>query len=172
MATHEHVKYRIDPDWNDEYRHLQYHHETFNDPELLSKWRSIGYNGPFTGDMCDMRGAQPSWNQYIIDWFTKRGWQDIGTSYYRMATNTILPLHSDLYKRYVEIFNLRGKEETIRRAIVFLEPWKSGHYLEVNGEVIPSWSAGTVVEWTYDTPHMAANLGLDMRYTLQVTGHK
>jgi hypothetical protein len=28
-----------------------------------------------------------------------------------------------------------------------------------------------VFEWTYDTPHMAANIGLEPRYTLQITGH-
>jgi len=28
-----------------------------------------------------------------------------------------------------------------------------------------------VIEWAYDTPHMAANIGLEPRYTLQITGH-
>jgi hypothetical protein len=28
-----------------------------------------------------------------------------------------------------------------------------------------------VVEWTYDTEHMAANCGFEPRYTLQITGH-
>jgi hypothetical protein len=36
---------------------------------------------------------------------------------------------------------------------------------------LTKWTAGTVVEWTYDTPHMAANIGLEPRYTLQITGH-
>jgi hypothetical protein len=31
--------------------------------------------------------------------------------------------------------------------------------------------AGDVVVWPYDTPHMAANMGLIPRYTLQITGH-
>lgn len=82
-----------------------------------------------------------------------------------------MPNHSDLYKRYIELFNLQGKEQTIRRALVLLEDWKSGHYLEAIGEPIVNWVAGTVVEWPYDTPHMAANIGLEDRYTLQITGH-
>lgn len=82
-----------------------------------------------------------------------------------------MPNHSDLYKRYIELFNLHGKEQTIRRALVLLEDWKSGHYLEALGEPIVNWVAGTVVEWPYDTPHMAANIGLEDRYTLQITGH-
>jgi hypothetical protein len=51
-----------------------------------------------------------------------------------------------------------------------LEDWKSGHYLEANGEPVVNWSAGQVVEWVNDTPHMAANIGLEDRYTLQITG--
>ena len=99
------------------------------------------------------------------------GWKDIGTSYYRMNTGTILPTHSDLYLRYVDVFKLQGQEQKIRRAIVFLEDWRSGHYFEGNGRPTVNWRAGDVIEWAYDAPHMAANLGLDPRYTLQITGH-
>ena len=88
-----------------------------------------------------------------------------------MNTGTVLPAHSDLYKKYIEVFNLQGLEHTIRRAIVLLEDWKSGHCLEIMGQPITDWKAGTVIEWSYDTPHMAANIGLEPRYTLQITGH-
>jgi hypothetical protein len=54
---------------------------------------------------------------------------------------------------------------------VFLEDWKSGHYFEAMDYAYVDWIAGTVIEWTYDTPHMAANMGLEPRYTLQITGH-
>ena len=82
-----------------------------------------------------------------------------------------MPVHSDLYKRYIEVFNLQGREHTIRRALVLLEDWKSGHYLEVEGKPCVNWKAGDTAEWVYDAPHMAANIGLDDRYTLQITGH-
>jgi hypothetical protein len=119
-----------------------------------------------------MRHQLPSWNQRFIDLYKSMGWKDIGIAYYRMHTGTVMPNHSDLYKRYVEVFNLQGQEQTIRRALVLLEDWKSGHYLEVMGIPEVKWSAGTVVEWTYDTPHMAANIGIEPRYTLQITGHR
>lgn len=121
--------------------------------------------------MCDMRRAQPSWNQRFVEFFRERGWNNIGTSYYRMDTGTVLPTHGDLYSRYVKLFDLKGREHHIRRAIVFLEPWKSGHYFEALGQALTGWQAGYTVEWTYDTPHMAANLGPEPRYTLQITGH-
>lgn len=171
MATHAVNKLRIAKFWDDEYKHLNYIQEPFNDADSLAVWTTQGYLGPFTGAMCDMRQPQPSWNQRFIDYFAARGWKDIGTSYYRMDTGTVLPVHADLYKRYVELFDLKEKEHWIYRAIVFLEDWSSGHYIEVDGQAITNWHAGDAVEWRYDTSHMAANIGLLPRYTLQITGH-
>jgi len=82
-----------------------------------------------------------------------------------------LPEHVDTYERYIELFDLKGKEDTIRRAVLFLEDWQSGHYLEIEGQAIPHWSKGDYVAWTTNTPHMAANIGITPRYTLQITGH-
>ena len=171
MATPVINKFHIDRFWDDEYQSLKYSREAFNDPESLAKWTTVGYTGPFTGHLCDMRGPQPSWNHKFLEFFAARGYKDIGTSYYRMDTGVILPNHSDLYKKYVELFNLAGQEHTIKRTIVFLEDWSSGHYFEGNGEMHFTWRAGDAVEWTYDTPHMAANIGELPRYTLQITGH-
>jgi len=170
MATHEIVRYHIPKFWDDEFKQLNYTNEQFNDTVSTDRWTAQGYANRFTGDMCDMRNCQPSWNDQFVDIYTNLGWRDIGTSYYRMGTGTVLPTHGDLYLRYVELFGLQGQEHCIRRAIVFLEDWKPGHYAEYNGVAKINWRAGDVVEWCYDAPHMAANLGLDPRYTLQVTG--
>jgi len=171
MATHELTKYWLDVFWDDEYCRLDYVNEPFNDNKNTQQWISQGYPAKFTGDMCDMRSQQPSWNQRFVDIFSGLGWQDIGTSYYRMNTGTVLPTHGDLYTKYIDLFGLQGQEHTIRRAVVFLEDWSSGHYFEAMGVPHIGWSAGQVMEWTYDTPHMAANIGLLPRYTLQITGH-
>jgi hypothetical protein len=170
MATHEILKYHIPKFWNDEFKQLNYVNEQFNDVESLERWTAQGYANRFTGDMCDMRSTQPRWNDRFLNIYCELGWKDIGTSYYRMGTGTILPTHSDLYLRYVDLFNLQGQEQRIRRAIVFLEDWKPGHYAEYNSTAKIDWRAGDVVEWCYDTPHMAANMGLEPRYTLQITG--
>lgn len=172
MVTQGSTKLHFAKFWDDEYKNLNYTREPFNDPESLSTWVTQGYSGPFTGWMCDMRSAQPSWNDRFIEIFESKGWQDIGTSYYRMDTGTILPVHGDLYKKYVSLFNLQGNEHWIYRAIVFLEDWQPGHYFEIDGKAWTDWRAGDAVEWRYDTPHMAANIGLLPRYTLQITGHK
>ena len=171
MATHAVSKYKIPVFWDAEYQHLDYVREAFNDQASVDTWRQQGYTGPFTGHMCDMRSPQPQWNQQFINLYQQMGWRDIGTRYYRMDTGTVLPTHQDLYKRYIDIFNLQGQEQSIRRAIVFLEDWAPGHYAEYNNRPFTSWSAGWTIEWQYDAPHMAANLGLVPRYTLQITGH-
>jgi len=170
MATQEILKYHIPIFWNDEFKKLDYINEQFNDADSLERWTALGYANRFTGDMCDMRGAQPSWNYRFVDIYSALGWKDIGTSYYRMNTGTVLPTHRDLYLRYIELFNLQGQEHRIHRAIVFLEDWKPGHYFEGCDKPWVKWHAGDVAEWCYDAPHLAANLGLEPRYTLQITG--
>jgi hypothetical protein len=172
MAILDVSKIHIQKFWDDEYKSLNYTREPFNDPESVSKWVCNGFSGPFTGYMCDMRDPQPIWNNRFVEFFEAKGWQDVGTSYYRMDTGTVLPNHSDLYKKYVELFNLKDNEHWIYRAIVFLEDWQSGHYAELDGEPFVGWRAGDCLIWRYDTPHMAANLGDLPRYTLQITGHK
>ena len=163
--------YHLDVFWDDEFQYLQYRQEPFNDPADVARWLAQGYQPKICGAMADMRGQQPSWNHRFIDIFRARGWHDIGTSYYRMTSGTVMPVHQDRYTRYIELFDLVGKEYSIWRALVLLEDWHPGHYLEVQGRPFVEWRAGTVVEWCYDIPHMAANVGLNPRYTLQITGH-
>jgi hypothetical protein len=172
MATHAISKYQLEVFWDDEFKTLDFIQEPFNDPDSVDLWMSQGYHTKICGHMADMRHRLPSWNHRFIEYYDDLGWKDIGVSYYRMDTGTVMPVHSDLYRRYVELFDLQGQQHLIRRALVLLEDWKSGHYLEVMNQPVVDWSAGHVVEWTYDTPHMAANIGLEPRYTLQITGHQ
>ena len=171
MVTHAITKYRFKVFWDEEFKNLNYINEPFNDFAARDRWVGQGYPNRFTGDMCDMRNPQPSWNHHFVEHFSILGWKDIGTSYYRMNTGIVLPAHNDLYVKYINLFGLQGQEHTIRRAIVFLEDWQPGHYAEYMSEPLVKWKAGDTVEWPYDTPHMAANIGLTPRYTLQITGH-
>lgn len=171
MATHGAFKYHIPRFWDDEFKTLDYISEPFNDPETVALWVSQGYSSKITGELCDMRHRLPGWTDKFINIYTELGWKNIGIAFYRMRTGTVMPIHSDLYKRYIELFDLQGREHTIKRALLLLEDWKSGHYLEVNGHPYVNWRAGDVIDWLYSTPHMAANLGLEDRYTLQITGH-
>lgn len=171
MATHEFKTYSISKFWDDEFKSLDYIQEPFNDPASVEQWLNQGFSNKICGELCDMRHHQPSWNYKFFEYYERRGWKDVGTAYYRMTSGTVMPTHSDLYVRYIDRFNLQGKEHTVRRALILLEDWKPGHYLDCMGQAFVHWKAGDVVDWAYDTPHTAANIGLDDRYTLQITGH-
>ncbi len=163
----------IEPFWTPEsFRSLEYSRESFNNSRDVEIWRRQGYsNTHFTGKLCDMRRQQTHWNCEIINWFkTKFNVQDVGTSYYQMSTCVILPTHSDTFKRYREIFGC--SLEQCFRVIIFLENWQSGHIFEIDNTPITNWEAGDYVYWQGDVPHFAANIGLQDRYTLQLTGHK
>ena len=164
----------IEPFWDDEYKHLKYKKLPFNNQYDVSKWREKGYNQDeryFTGQMCGHNEVQPSWNDKIVEWVREEfELEDIGCCYYRMVTNEILPTHGDDYKLYREKFDC--ELDDISRIIVFLEDWKSGHYFEMGGEPKVNWKAGNYIIWKGGVEHMAANIGVDDRYTLQITGHK
>ena len=171
MATPAVIEYQIERFWDDEFKTIDYIQEPFNDPASVNLWFTQGYQNKICGDLADMRHTLPSWSSKFIEMYESMGWKDVGIAFYRMRTGTVMPVHSDLYKRYIEVFDLEGQEQSIRRALMLLEDWESGHYLEVDGKPYVNWSAGDVVEWRYDIPHMAANIGLKDRYTLQITGH-
>lgn len=174
MATHEWGNGHIRSFWTNEYKYLNYTKEKFNNPDDMVRWRREGYTHSdelFTGFMCDMRQPQPSWNGLLIDWFEKYfNVTNTGTSYYRMTTGTILPMHSDTYVKYRQMFNCTTND--IVRALIMPEDWHSGHYLEINGTAIGNWVSGDFFWWVGDVPHMAANIGVADRYTIQLTGHR
>jgi hypothetical protein len=83
----------------------------------------------------------------------------------------ISPMHIDQYPYYSQLHNLQDDNEIVR-VIIFMQDWKNGHYLEVEDTGITNWKAGDWVAWDLNTPHIAANIGLTDRYTMQLTGIK
>jgi hypothetical protein len=170
MVTHE--SYKLFKFWDDEFKSLDYIKEKFNDPITEIEWQNAGFRGPFGGHLCDMRSPQPTWNNKFVDFFERyEHWKNIGTSYYRMDPGTCLPRHVDTYKKYIELFNLKGQEHKIRRAVVFLEDRKPGHFAECEDVGYSEWLAGFTLVWPWNSPHGAYNMGFETRYTLQITGH-
>ena len=88
---------------------------------------------------------------------------------HKFAPGETAGLHIDRYTYYSNKFNIHN-DNLIFRVIIFLEDWKSGHYMEVDGQGHLNWSAGDWLGWDLPTPHFPANLGTEDRYTLQITG--
>lgn len=157
---------KIEPFWKDLHRYLDYQREPFNCDTDIDLWRKQGYSQEyFTGVMYDMKRSLADW---IDPFFSVFEGKNIGVSFYRMDTCNILPYHRDTYKYYRTLFNIKDLS-IIRRAVIFLEDWKPGHIFEIENIPITNWKAGEWVLWENDSPHMAANLGLEPRYTAQIT---
>ena len=166
----------IEPFWTQEsFKYLNYQYKPFNNLDDLTKWKKYGYwpdKDHYGGLLYDMTKAhQPSWSAKIIKWFEDTfNVTNVGTSYYKMQTCHYLPTHGDTYELYRKIFDC--DLEDCFRVIVFLEDWKSGHISEVDGNPITNWKAGDYIFWNSNTLHMAGNMGIEDRYTLQLTGHR
>jgi hypothetical protein len=150
-----------------EYKNLNYINKPFNDEETLRKWKSLGYNyEKYTGLMRDQSQQLPDWCFNVLEQIPL---QKSSITLYCMSPGTIMPEHSDTFIKYREIMNLKSIDN-VGRAVIFLEDWKSGHYFEIDETPMVNWKKGDYVLWKNDTPHMAANLGKENRYTMQVTG--
>jgi len=150
---------------NTSFKLLNYFKEPFNDSETTEAWSATYGDIYDTGWMVDFRRYQPKW---AIEIAQELGFEKAGTSFYRMDPGTILPYHSDTYARYCEHNSVTS--DMVYRAVVFLEDWKPGHIFEIDSKPFVEYTKGSCVIWQGDVPHMAANLGPDFRYTLQITG--
>lgn len=101
-----------------------------------------------------------------FEWLT-----DINYAVHKIYPGQVLPYHKDHYIRYKEIYGITNSD-SIERIILFLENWKIGQILGIEDTIISNWNAGDWVSWQGETVHMAANLGHEIRYTLQITGHQ
>lgn len=154
----------IEAKWG-EYKNLPYTNKPFNDNVTMTQWVHRGHRyDKYTGDIIDFKDL-PDWVMPIAE---STGMSNVGASLYKMTPGCVLPQHQDTYEMYKRVHNITHNR--IRRIVVFLEDWQSGHYLEVNGNPIVNWSAGQWVGWNYSCPHLAANIGSTDRYTMQITG--
>lgn len=135
--------------------------------EEVDEWVSKGYDyvKSFTGTMYDSRNVMPDWVLSLKGVFHQ--YDKMTFTFYKMSTLEIMPEHSDHYRTYIKLFN--PKIKNIRRILVMLEDWKPGHYLEIDGVGITNWIAGDYFIWKTNCPHAAANIGVEDRYTLQIT---
>jgi hypothetical protein len=152
--------------WDEQYKNLDYQREQFNNSSDVALWREQGYkHDNFTGALYDMRNQMPQWTNGFFHLFEGK---NIAISFYRMDTGDILPTHQDTYKKYITVYSI-DNPTSIRRAIIFLEDWKPGHTFEIDGAGISNWKKGEYVLWNHDAPHSAANIGVEPRYTAQLT---
>jgi hypothetical protein len=149
------------------YENIEYINKPFNDKSIIEQWKSLGHNyEKYTGLMRDQSQELPKW---CFELAKQIPLKNSTITLYCMTPGTIMPEHSDMFYRYRQIMNLKSIDN-VGRAVIFLEDWKSGHYFEIDKNPIVNWKSGDYILWQNDVPHMAANLGKENRYTMQVTG--
>ena len=78
------------------------------------------------------------------------------------------PMHRDTFYQINKKF---PNDERLKvRANIQLLDWKDGHFLQFNDKVVTHWKANTGYMWDSSVLHLAANAGLEDRYSLQVSG--
>ena len=133
----------------------------------MDEWKRVGHHLPNTKIFISPVTTSTKFSTAIETHFDYLN--HIGICFHRQLPGHYLPEHQDKYGFYAKNFNVTDLEK-IYRAVVFLEDHKPGHFLTVKDKVYSSWKAGDVAEWKGTTPHSAINLGLEPRYTLQITG--
>lgn len=159
------IKGHISPIWDTSFTNFNYQFKPVPNFQI-EKWQNSGYNHTsFNGTMFNNQKLMPDWCFTIAKKFNL---SNPGFVFYKMKTNDIMPVHIDHYENYCKIFNVDASQ--VWRLIIFLENWKSGHYFEIDNNAIVNWSSGDYVFWKNNVPHAASNIGLEPRYTLQITG--
>ena len=149
----------------DEYLNYPYLKQPIKSSEV-KKWREEGYtHSSFTGGLYSSKNPMPEWTSTLSSTI---GLTNCGYTFYRMNTLDIMPPHHDHFETYSKIFNI--ERSLVHRAIVFLEDWKPGHYFEYNAQLMNSWKKGDYIVYSADIEHAASNIGIEPRYTLQITG--
>ena len=150
----------------DQYSDLPFERQPLQQYEI-DKWVELGYDHvkSFSGMMYDNRNPMGEWVSKIGNLFDLA---DQTYTIYKMQTLEIMPEHVDHFSTYMRLFGAEYKD--IRRVLVMLEDWKPGHYLEIDGVGFTNWIAGDWFMWESDVPHAASNIGVEDRYTLQITG--
>jgi hypothetical protein len=80
-----------------------------------------------------------------------------------------LPWHRDEFFYHRKFYPDNTLE--IWRFLVFLSDWKLGHFVQANDTVYHHWRFGDTIVWRPETMHLTANIGLDVKWTCNITGH-
>ena len=92
---------------------------------------------------------------------------DLVYAFAKYVPGQILPWHQDAYPTYAR--NKGASLEEIVRIMIFLNDPAPGHQLWIEDKLCTG-PAGSWFAWQGATKHMAANIGEEDRYVIQITG--
>jgi hypothetical protein len=87
---------------------------------------------------------------------------------HRQDPGQVLPWHLDRFFMLKRLYP--DDKRPIYRFLMFMEDWKIGHIVEVENTILPNWKKGDVIVWHPGTLHLSANVGLEKKWTCNITG--
>jgi hypothetical protein len=155
--------------WQQKHQSLTYTRDVFKDSDQESNWIDAGHHPGALSVELHMVKQPYEWMTYLHQYFDDL--KNLSFCFSKFLPGTYFPSHTDKYGFYSKANNIQDLSQIIRY-VVFLEDAQPGHILQVGDKIYHNWPQGLCVGWDHSTPHLAANLGLEDRYTLQVTGTK
>ena len=95
------------------------------------------------------------------------GMDAVTISSIKQPPGQVVPWHRDTFFLLKKKFPKRPQPV---RALIMLEDWKVGHFVQHDDAVFTHWMAGDGYIWDEDILHLGANAGMENKYTLQVSG--
>lgn len=83
-------------------------------------------------------------------------------------TGNIIPWHKDRHFYFKQTHP--EDQEYVVRFLVFPQNWQTGHLLQVGNSILSHWIAGDVVLWHPDRMHLSVNVGMNDKWTCNITG--
>lgn len=162
MITH------IQPNWDiKDFYDLDYEYATHNDPVLVEEYLLSGHNREkLSIYKYHEPNPMPECMEYVRRIFSH--WRNVGLAVNYFKPGQYLPLHVDLFGRYLQINEVETKN--VQRCMVMLENSEPGQILQVDDVCYCKWKAGDCFYWEYETPHAFYNMSMKDRYAVQVTG--
>lgn len=158
----------IKPQWDiEDFKNLDYTYATHNDPLLVNEYLWAGHNKEkLSIYKYHEPNPMPTCMEYVKNLFSD--WDSVGLAVNYFKPGQYLPLHVDLFGRYLKIHNT--KPENVNRCMVMLEDSSPGQILQIDDVCHCKWKAGDCFYWEYETPHAFYNMSMIDRYAIQVTG--
>ena len=159
----------IEPNWEvKDFHNLNYILCTHKDEDLVDQYLTSGHSKEkLSMYKYHLPNPMPKCvDDYIIPQFNFLGKVAPAVNYFKPGQ--YLPLHTDLYGKYVEINDVDS--EKVIRCMVMLEDSSPGHILQVKDIAYCKWKAGDCFYWKYDEIHAFYNFSMKDRYAIQITG--
>jgi len=154
--------------WKQEYKYLQYTYDPI-DQYQLAKYVDEGYTNikSFVCETYNDVNILPPW---VVKTSGIFGLYSQQYEFLKVRPLDIAPPYNPSVRRYRDKYKVDRAD--VWHAVLMLEDWQPGQYIEVNGEPFVRWTQGDWFKWknTTDSSFSYTNVGQTNWYMMHVTG--